>query len=350
MTYFDSLKKIRKKQFTSMYLLYGTESFLIQDVKQQLIRNGLAEEDRDTNISSYDLEETPIQDVIADAETYPFFGERKIIFAQNPVFLKTKPDKISIEHELDILQSYINQPVDYSIIVFIAAYEKLDERKKITKLLKKNCQTIECHPIKEWELGKWIKDMAIASNVSIDDKAFDTIVRETGNNLLMLQNEIEKMALYVGKGGTIDKVIAEELISHNPNSSGLKLVDAIIDQDIGKAIQIYKDLEKVKEDPIALVALLASQFRTILHTKTLKQKGYGQNQMVQQLKAHPYVIKMSLTREKNFSVKQLQSIIEFCTETDAQIKQGKMDKSLAFELLLYKMINLKKEKQEVGAY
>ncbi len=38
------------------------------------------------NISTYDLSETSIQDVIADAETYPFFGEQKLIFATNPVF------------------------------------------------------------------------------------------------------------------------------------------------------------------------------------------------------------------------------------------------------------------------
>ncbi|MRH43064.1 DNA polymerase III subunit delta [Aquibacillus halophilus] len=353
MTYIDSLKKIKKKQFSPVYLLYGTESFLIQDLKKQLITYGLMEQDKDTNISSYDLEETPIQDVIADAETYPFFGERKVIFAHNPLFLKAKPDKVSFEHDLDLLQSYLNQPVDYSIIVFIAPYEKLDERKKVTKLLKKQSELIPCQPIKEWELGQWIKDMAKSSNVSIDEQANDALIQEMGSNLLMIQSEVEKMALYVGDGGKITKAVADELISSNPNSSGLKLVDAVIAADLGKAILIYKDLEKAKEEPIVLVALLASQFRTILHAKLLKQKGYSQNQMVQQLKAHPYVIKMSLTREKNFSATQLQTMLVLCTDTDAQIKQGRMDKNLAFELLLNQMIAIRKgknEKQGIGAF
>lgn len=341
MTYFDVMKAIKKKQFSQLYLFHGTESYLIQDLKQQLITYGLSEEDRDTNISNYDLDETPIQEVIADAETYPFFGERKIIIVNNTSFLKAKPDRTSVEHNLDILQSYLIQPVDYSIVIFIAPYEKLDERKKLTKLMKKQCSSVACEAIKEWDLGSWIKNIASELKVNVDPKVNEMLTEEIGTNLLILQKEIEKMAFYVGEGGTITTAIAEQLLSHNSNTSGLKLVDAVIARDLSKAIKIYKDLEKIGEDQIALVALLASQFRTIFHVKLLKQKGYSQQQMGQQLKVHPYVVKMSMTREKNFSVEELKEIVHICTETDTTIKQGRMDKSLAFELFLYQLINRK---------
>src|SRR5690625_6347330 len=93
------------------------------------------EQSGDENISTYDLEETPIQEVVADAETYPFFGEKKLIYAMNPTFLSTKHKKLPFEHDLVRLEQYISNPVDYSVIVFIAPYEKLDNRKKITKVL-----------------------------------------------------------------------------------------------------------------------------------------------------------------------------------------------------------------------
>ena len=80
-------KKIEKKQFSSIYVLYGTEQFLINETKQKLIANVLTEEEREFNLSTYDLTETPIETVIEDAETFPFFGERKLIIAQNPFFL-----------------------------------------------------------------------------------------------------------------------------------------------------------------------------------------------------------------------------------------------------------------------
>ena len=77
----DVWKKIEKKQFSSLYLLYGTEAYIINETKQKLMANVLTEEEMDFNLSVYDLEETPIEEAIEDAETFPFFGRKKI----NPV-------------------------------------------------------------------------------------------------------------------------------------------------------------------------------------------------------------------------------------------------------------------------
>lgn len=338
MSYFEVLKEIKKNKIAPLYLLHGTETKLAENIKKQVIEKTLTTEDRDTSLSTYDLEETSIQEVIEDAETYPFFGEKKIIIAHNPSFLKARPDKSAVEHNLDVFQNYINEPAPYTVLILIAPYEKLDERKKIIKSFKKTGKLVACQPVKEWEINKWVEDMALGLKVETDPGVVDLIVEETGTDLQMLQNELEKMAIYIGENGRITRAVAEELISHQSNTSGLKLVDAVMEKNLQKAITIYKDLEKLKEEPVALVALLSSQFRTILHAKLLRQKGYSQQQMAQQLRVHPYVIKMSLQRERNFSLQELESIMSSITETDGVIKQGKMEKSLAFEMLLYELI------------
>ncbi|WP_053219110.1 DNA polymerase III subunit delta [Virgibacillus senegalensis] len=344
MNYFEVLKEIKSKHFSPVYLLYGTESYLIQDIRQQLLMKALTEEDRETGITTYDLTETSIQEVIEDAETYPFLSERKVIIANNAVFLKAKPEKVAVEHNLDVLQTYLAAPAEYTILVIIAPFEKIDERKKVTKTLKQQSAFIECQPIRDWDLPKWIQTLAKNAGVAIEEDAFDIIGQEVGANLLMLKQEIDKLALYAGEEGRITREITEKLIAHNATTSGLKLVDAVIEKDLSKAVHIYKDLEKANEDPIALVALLASQFRTVMHVKVLQRKGYSQKQMAQQLKVHPYVVKMSQKREKSFTLEELQEIIHIFTETDTQIKQGKMDKSLSFELLLYQIIHHRQNK------
>ncbi|MDC3413326.1 DNA polymerase III subunit delta [Aquibacillus sp. 3ASR75-11] len=338
MAYFEAIKKIKEKQFSPIYLVYGTESYLIQDVKQYLVRYVLNEADKDTNVSTYDLEETTIQDVITDAETYPFFGGTKLIFAYHPIFLKARPDKVAVEHNMDALQSYLINPAPYTVLIFIAPYEKVDERKKITKTIKKSGEIVHCEPVKEWELKKWIDKIASDLNIELQDTVNELIAQEVGPNLLALQNEMQKLALYVGDHGFVTVDIAEQLLSNSAETSGFKLVDAVIDQKLDKAIQIFKELEKAKEEPIALLALLASQFRTIYHVKVLSEKGYSQKQMAQQLKVHPFVVKMAHQREKSFSYDQLKRIIQLFTETDVQMKQGQMEKGLAFELLLYHLV------------
>ncbi len=42
-----------------------------------------------------------------------------------------------IEQNTDLLIDYLKEPLESTVLVFFAPYEKLDERKKITKQLKK---------------------------------------------------------------------------------------------------------------------------------------------------------------------------------------------------------------------
>ena len=337
-SYIKVLEQIKKEHIPPVLLLYGTESYFIQNIQDKLFAN-LMKHSGDENISTYDLEETPIQEVVADAETYPFFGEKKLIYAMNPTFLSTKHKKLPFEHDLTRLEQYISNPVDYSVIVFIAPYEKLDNRKKITKTLNKQAVVAECNPIKDYEVQKWIKTLATDLHITIEPDAYRVFEAELIVNLHLIQNELRKLALYVGKNGVVTKSIAEELISSTANGSALKLVDTVIDRNLHRAITIYKDLEKMNEEPIALIALLAFQFRIIFQVKLLKEQGYTQFQMRNQLSAHPYVIKIAYEREGRFTANQLEEIFDALTNADAAIKQGKMSKELVFELLLYKLIN-----------
>ncbi|WP_249871042.1 DNA polymerase III subunit delta [Oceanobacillus saliphilus] len=336
MSYIDVMKQIKKNHLDQVYLAYGSESFFLQTIKKELMKRVL-EGDED-NLSVYDLEETPVQEVVADAETYPFFGERKLIIATNPGFLKAKPDKLPFEHDTASLERYLQAPADYSILVFIAAYEKIDERKKISKILKKHATVAVCNAVKDQDLKQWINTLANQHRITIDQDAYEILETELSSNLHLLESELNKLALYVGDNGVITRDIAERLISHTSNSSSLRLVDAVIDRDLHKAISVFKDLEKLKEEPIAMIGLLAFQFRTILRVKLLKQKGYSQFQMQKAIGSHPYVIKIALSREKKFTIHKLEDIISKLTDADAVMKQGKMEKNLAFELLLYDLI------------
>lgn len=336
MSYTEVLKQIKKEKLAPVYFLYGGEDYFIQDLKQELIEK-VTNNDEDS-LSIYDLEEMPIGEAISDAETYPFFSERKLVIAENPVFLKTKPDKLSFEHNLASLENYLTSPVEYSILVIIAPYEKVDERKKITKLLKKHATVANCEPLKGNNMRSWLDNMANQFQVTISNEAYEIMESELSTNLHQLRSELEKLAMYVGPNGEVTKEIAEDLVSHTTTSSSLRLVDAIIEKNLQKAIRIFKDLVKMREEPIALLGLIAFQFRSILRVKLLKKQGYSQFEMQKQLGVHPYVVKIAMKRERQFSVDKLERIMIQLARTDAAMKQGKMEKELAFEMLLYELI------------
>src|SRR5699024_6309817 len=121
------------------------------------------------------------------------------------------------------------------------------------------------------------------------------------SNLYILQKELNKLAIYVGENRKVTKEIAEQMISPSNTFNALQFVDAVLKRDLQQAIRIFKELEKMNEEPIGLIALLAYQFRITFQVKLLKQKGYHLDRMKSELNVHPYVVQLALERSNIFS-------------------------------------------------
>lgn len=328
-------KQIKKKQFTPLYLLYGTESFLLNETKQLLIQEVLQDDEADFNLSTYDLEETPIEVAIEDAETLPFIGDKRLIILNNPGFLTAEKTKNKIDHNLNKLESYIKEPAPYSIIVFSCPYEKLDERKKLTKELKRNATVVEAKKLNEQELKAWIRDRADGNGMKIDEDAIELLLTLSGTNLFMLTTEVDKLALYGQNGSTIDSQMVEKLVSRSLEQNIFVLVDKIVHRKVDEAFRIYYDLMKQNEEPLKILAIISGQFRLIYQVKELARRGYGQQQIAGFLKVHPFRVKLAAGHAKQFTDEELTEIMKMLADADYKSKTGGMKKELLLEMFLF---------------
>lgn len=326
---------INNKKIAPIYVLYGKEQFFINETKQLLVKNVLDGE-TDFNLSTYDLEETPIEVAIEDAETLPFMGEKRLIFLDNPYFLTSEKTKEKVEHNLKRLEEYIIEPSPYSVIVFSCPYEKLDERKKITKELKRKGVVLEAKKLNERDLKVWLKKRAKMQGVSIHDDALEHMIALAGDHLFLLISELDKLALYAGEGQVIDMEMVQLLVSRTLEQNIFDLVDNIIDRKIEEALRIYYDLLKQNEEPIKILSIIAGQFRLIYQVKELMKRGYGQQQIAKILKVHPYRVKVAAGQGKKFSDKELVRVMDILADADYQSKSGG-NKELLIELFLFQL-------------
>ncbi|MCD4838553.1 DNA polymerase III subunit delta [Neobacillus sedimentimangrovi] len=333
----ESWRKIKQNHIAPIYLLYGTEAFLINETKQILLNQILNEEEKEFNLAVYDLEETPVEAVVEDAETYPFLGERKVIILHNPVFLTAEKSKEKVEHNLSRLEAYIKEPAPYSVMVLSAPYEKLDERKKITKELKRNAEIIEAKKLNEKELKSFIHNRVKINGMEIDEAAIEHLMALVGTNLFMISSEIEKLTLYAAESGRIDINLVDKLVARSLEQNIFTLIDKVVNRKLDEALRIYYDLLKQNEEPIKILALLAGQFRLIYQVKDLSRRGYGQQQIAGILKTHPFRVKLALGQASKFTDEELSSLINQLAEADFQMKSGSMNKSLLIEMLLFKL-------------
>ncbi|MBC2149092.1 DNA polymerase III subunit delta [Listeria booriae] len=330
-------KKIEKKQFAPIYLIIGTEDYIINETKKRLIANILDTEDTDFNYANFDLDETAIEQVIEEAETIPFFGDRRLIVASNPSFLTTEKTKSKIEHRTARFEDYLNEPVDYSILVIIARVEKLDERKKLTKLLKKQATIVDAKRPNDAELRKWVQSAIKNNDFSMEIPATERLMELTGGQLTTAMNELDKLMLYKLESREISVADVESLVVRSLEQNIFLLLDKMIALDISGALSIYYDLLKQKEEPIKILALIASQFRLLTQIKLLEKQGFSQQQVAQKLKVHPFRVKIGARQAKSFSYEQLTATLERLAEMDFEMKTGYGDKAQKLEWFLFSL-------------
>lgn len=336
MSYIQLIRNIKKGKISPIYLLVGTEHYIIEDTVQQIIDNTLTEEEREFNLSKYDMKEHPVEIAIEEAYTFPFFGEKRVVIINDAYFLTANKEKTKVEHDLKQLEAYLQQPSPETVLIIIAPYEKIDERKKLVKLAKKNGEYFNGTALSDRDLLLWIVDRGKENDVTIDEDAAERLVELTSANMMILASEMKKLSLYAGEGKTITKAMVEQLVPRSLEQNIFALVDGVMKKEISKAWEIYLDLLKQKEEPIKIIALMARQFRILFQVKQLASQGYSQKQIASKLKQHPYVVKLALGHIRHFKDEELLKHLDELATLDYEIKSGKIDKELAVELFFSK--------------
>ncbi|MGC4375967.1 DNA polymerase III subunit delta [Fictibacillus sp. Mic-4] len=335
------VKKLKQQKVAPFYLITGTEGYIIDEALSSIEKAVLNDEEKDFNLSVYDYQETPIQVAVEDAETLPFMGERRIVILKNAIFLTGAKEKSKVEHDLTSFEQYVNHPVDYTIFIIVAPYEKLDERKKIVKLLKARSEMINASSVGHDAASDWAKNRAAEQNVQMENDAAQFLISKIGTELSLLAQEIDKMVLYVGENGVISVDTVNELVSRTLEEDIFSLIDDIVHKRIDQALRTFYDLLIQNEEPIKILSLMARQFRIIFGVKELSQRGYGEKQIASMLKLHPYVVKLAGGQARLFTEKELLSILDRLAEADYEMKTGKMDKVLLLELIIMEMNHVK---------
>ena len=177
------------------------------------------------------------------------------------------------------LESWLANPTDTAVTVFIAPYEKLDERKKVTKLMKEKSVVLLAQTPQNQDLDVWIQSETAKLGKAITTEAINKLVEMVGPNMLQLQMEIEKMSLYLGEDHEITMELVEDLVAKTLEHDAFKMLNAYLNHNQQEALKIYHDLLRQKEEPIKLVGLLANNIRTMTNVFYLQKKGYHQQQI-----------------------------------------------------------------------
>ncbi|MER2064264.1 MAG: DNA polymerase III subunit delta, partial [Alkalibacterium sp.] len=335
-TVLKQIDKIKKGQLKPLYAITGTERMLIEDITAALTETVREELEDDMNIMHFDLTETSIDDVVYEAESFPFFGGKKLIFVHSSYIFTGKKVSAAIKHTPSLLENYLKDPSDFSVLVFIAPYEKLDKRKKITKALLKSAEVVDVTPSSDRDTADYLNSYFQSSGYTMSRESFERLLQLTDRNLSKAKNELDKLMVYHIEDKNITLESINKLVSKSLEQNIFELNERVLKKNVKQSIELYQDLLHQKEDPIKILALMISQFRLLLQVKILRKKGYQQADIAGILKIHPYRVKLALQTEKAFKQDMLSKAHRHLITADYEIKSGKVNPEMEIELFIWK--------------
>lgn len=306
------------------YLFYGTDSGKIRKAIDQLVKE---ERQRvECDVMQIDMQTTPFPYVMEEILTQPFFADQKILILRNPLFLSGKMDI-----DTQPLEKYLERPSLDTMIIFWLDAEKLDSRKKVVKTIQTTCRVKNFQPVtikdKKLVVLESLKEHKLTLNRDLIDVICDRVLLDSG----AIDHEIEKLAIYPEE---LTQEVIEKLIIKPLDEDVFQLSNAILKGNFKKAMHLYRDMIQLSNDPIYLIAVLASQFRFYYQVKVCMMKGMNDAECATYLKAHPYRVKVTMNDLRGISAKGLLNMLNILSECDQKIKNGKIDKYIGFEWLL----------------
>lgn len=338
----QTIKKISAENLPPILVLSGDDIGQFEWMKEQLLKK-VGYDSSDLNYSYFDMKETAYYEVELDLVSLPFFADEKIVILDHFVDVTTAKKRYLTDDELQSFEGYLSAPLETTRLIVIAE-GKLDSKRRIVKLLKRDAQLLEATELKEQELRAHFAEEIKSLGLAIDSQAFDQLLIKSGFDFSEIQKNLEFLKTYKG-ASSITITDIEEAILKTLQDNLFDLIQMILKKQIDSARSLVKDLRLQGEDEIKLLAILLSQFRIYTQVKLLKQEGRTESQIVSDLseltgrKVNPYQVKFALRDSRGISLSYLEQAICLLIDTDFQMKSGTYEKDYLFDLAVLKLAN-----------
>ena len=316
-----------------IYFLMGEEPYYIDKLSDYIEQNILSEEEKGFNQTVLYGRDVTIEDVVSTAKRYPMMADRQVVIIKEAQELSRTIDKI---------ESYVENPLSSTVLVFCYKYKTLDKRKKVTKLLGQKGVVFESKKLYENQVGDWIKRVLSGKKYAIEPKASAMLVEFLGTDLSKINNELEKLQIILPVGSTITPKHIEENIGFSKDYNNFELLNALGSRNQLKAFQI---VQYFSNNPKANPLIVTTSTIFGFYIKILKYHGLkdrNPKNVATALGVSPYFLKDYDVALKNYPMKKVSQIVTALRDIDVKSKgvgANALPQSDLLREMLYKIFN-----------
>ena len=202
-------KELNNDKIRSVYLLYGDENFLIDNIIKKIKKKF---GDLVQGINYVIIDDTNIQDLTFNIEVPAFGYDKKLIIVKNSGLFKKDGRKKNLTPVQKEVKDYFFESSsiinDMTVIVFV---EDEVDKNEVFEEINKHGIVCNISELKPNQLISKLKSICNMYKVKCDDNTLNYLLETSGTNLQVLINEIRKLIEYAGENVTITKEVIDKL-------------------------------------------------------------------------------------------------------------------------------------------
>jgi DNA polymerase-3 subunit delta len=325
----EAIKKAEQGDLLPVWLVVGEERMLKDAVIAAITKAALAGGLPDFNHDKFTAGETDVDKIIGATRTVPMMAKKRVVFVRGLERWDTAAaasdsgdDGGKALPPLDRLAEYAKAPIDSTTLILVA--QKLDGRRKIVALAKKQGFVVDCAQVEGRRLPGWIRTRAKLKGHTIEQDVCELIAEIAGPDLSYLDDVLERLSLYVGK----DAPITEEAVAVNVTRVRLadtwKLVDAASTKDLGRVLALFADVYDPRDRGLPLVGAIAWSLRQLLKLQSALGSGASIDEAARRAGIYPtFRAREHAQKLKSFRPRELERWLVVVQETDLALKSSR---------------------------
>ena len=319
---------IKNRKFERVYLFFGDENYLKKTYTDKLRKALVSDGAEMMNLDIFQGKKPESKKILDSCETFPFMNDfRLVIVKDSELFIQGSKE------ESEKIAGYVKSIPKSSILMFIE--DKVDKRGKLYKTVSQNGYCVECKIPSEKEMCVWVEKKAKEKGLVMKKDVVLYFLRSVNIGMESALAELEKLSDYVGEGEILKRDV-DEVCAKSLEVKIFNMVAAIGNKKLKDALDIYNNMILMKESPIMILAMIARQFRIILQSKYLAEKGFYNADIAKKINQREFVVSQCLSQAKNFRKKDLLKALDDCLKCGANIKTGKIQDKLGVEMIIMK--------------
>jgi DNA polymerase-3 subunit delta len=295
-----------------LYVLFGDEAFLKRQALLALRARALGPDADDQTMATHAGDKATFAAVYDELQTVPFFAPRRIVVVEGADPFVTRY-RAQLEKNIDRL------PPSGVLVLDVKTWAA---NTRLAKMVA-SAATIVCKAAPAYKLAPWCVEWAAAQHQKqLTSPAAGLLVDLVGAEMGLLDQEILKLAIYVGERKRIDVADVDRLVGNNRAESTWKVFDALGAGQPAEALAILDRALDQGEEPLKIIGAFSMQLRRLAQAARLATQGTNLRAALAQAGIPPFAVDSAEKQLRHLTRRRALRLYDQLLEVNMDVRGG----------------------------